>query len=363
MLDFGSALYLGMRHPAASLASWEALTLGRPSASREPPGAGALARALALLVGTEAATLLPSTLHLFWDLMRVLAAERIALLVDAGSYPIARWGAQCAAASGTPLTLFARGSAGVALRLARAAVRAGRRPVIVSDGCFAGDGGAPPLRAYAAIARQLDGYLVLDDTQALGLFGQRPGARAPYGSGGGGSARMHGLEGRHVLVGASLAKGFGAPLAVLCTGAAMVRRFEEHSETRVHSSPPSVAAILAGQRALELNREQGDALRWRLWQLVARFRAAAARCGLALRGGAFPVQTLELGPAIDGARLHRSLCAAGVGTVPRRVDNRVTVSFLITAAHACSDVERAVATLAACVRRQLSTNKAILEAI
>ncbi|HEX9173648.1 MAG TPA: 8-amino-7-oxononanoate synthase, partial [Telluria sp.] len=318
MLDFGSALYLGMRHPAAALAGWEALTLGRPAAACEPPGAGVLARALARLVGTEAATLLPSTLHLFWDLLRVLAAERIALLVDAGSYPIARWGAQCAAASGTPLTLFARGSAGMALRLARAAAHAGRSPVIVSDGYFPGDGGAPPLRAYAAIARQLGGYLVLDDTQALGLFGQRPGPGAPYGSGGGGSARMHGLEGRHVLVGASLAKGFGAPLAVLCAGAAMVRRFENHSQTRVHSSPPCVAAIMAGQRALELNRERGDALRLRLWRLVARFREAVARYGLRLRGGAFPVQTLQLEPGIDGAQLHQNLCAAGIGTVPRR---------------------------------------------
>jgi 8-amino-7-oxononanoate synthase len=362
MLDFGSALYLGMRHPGAALARWEALTLGKPAAAGEPPGAAALAAALARLAGTEAATLLPSTLHLFWDLMKMLALEPIALLVDAGSYPIARWCAQCAAASGTPLRLFKRGSAGMALRLASAAASAGRRPVIVSDGYFPGDGGTPPLRAYAAIARQLDGYLVLDDTQALGLFGQRPGPRAPYGSGGGGSARMHGLEGRHVLVGASLAKGFGAPLAVLCACGAMVRRFEQHSDTRVHSSPPSVAAILAGQRALELNREQGDALRLRLWQLVARFRAAVARHGLALRGGQFPVQTLEPGPGIDGARLHDCLRAAGVGTVPRRLDQGVTVSFLITAAHAVADIERAVALLAACVRRQGSTNTACLEA-
>lgn len=362
MLDFTSALYLGLRHPGAALAPWQALTLGKPAALAEPPGAAALAAALARLVGTEAATLLPSTLHLFWDLLRMLARERIALLVDAGSYPIARWGAQCAAAGGTPVTLFARGSATMALRLARAAARGGRIPVIVSDGYFPGDGGAPPLRAYAAIARQLNGYLVLDDTQALGLFGRGPAPGAPYGSGGGGSARMQALAGPHVLVGASLAKGFGAPLAVLCACAPMVRRFERHSETRVHSSPPSVAAILAGLHALELNRARGDALRWRLWQLVGRFRAAVARHGLALRGGRFPVQTLAPAPAIDGLRLYHCLRATGVATVPRRLGKGTTVSFLISAAHGYRDIERAVAALAACVRMQRSTNPVCLEA-
>ena len=68
MLDFTSALYLGLRHPLGSSRPWAALSLGRPAALQPPPGAGALARELAALQGCEAATLLPSTLHLFWDL-------------------------------------------------------------------------------------------------------------------------------------------------------------------------------------------------------------------------------------------------------------------------------------------------------
>lgn len=363
MPDFGSALYLGLRHPGAALGAWDALTLGRPAASAEPPGARALAAGLARLAGAGAATLLPSTLHLFFDLLAMLGSEPVTLLLDDASYPIACWGAQHAQARGTPLQSFPHGCAASAQRAAAAAARAGRRPVIVADGYFPGAAAAPPLRAYADIARSLGGYLVLDDTQAFGLFGQAPRRLAPYGSGGGGSLPLHGLAGPHVVLGASLAKAFGAPLAVLAGDAALVRRFEQGSATRRHSSPPSVAAIRAGLRALQLNRVRGDALRARLWSVVALWRAALARHGIAARGGHFPVQTLELAPAVDGVRLHQRLRGAGVDTVLQRDGGRATVSFLFRADHAYADIERAVGVLAACLRRPGSTTNARLEVL
>lgn len=352
MLDFASALYLGMRHSGTELQCWNALTLGRPAALQEPPGAVELAGALAGLVGTETATLLASTMHLFWDLMGMLADEQVVLLVDDGAYPIARWGAERAAALGVAVKRFERGSANAAARLARAAAVAGRRPVIVTDGWFPGPGVAPPLAAYAEIVGGLGGYLVVDDSQLLGLFGQQAGRFAPYGKGGGGSLRRHGLVGLpQVLVGASLAKAFGTPLAVLCGGAELVRSFEARSATRKHCSPPSVAVIRAGLRALALNRTIGDALRWRLWCRVSLFRARVRQLGLGLWGGCFPVQTIAPTPLLDGERLHTALRAAGVDTVLQRLRGQPAVTFLITTGHTVADIEQAGATLASSLRR------------
>lgn len=352
MADFTSALYLDMCHPSSALGGWDALTLGRPAALQTPPGAAGLAAALAQLGGFESATLLPSTLHLFWDLLEMLAGERITLLVDAASYPIARWAAQHAARNGAPLQLFPHSEADAARRLARTAAQAGRRPVIVADGYFPGADSVPPLRAYAAIARESHGYLVFDDTQPFGLFGSAPTPSAPYGLGGGGSARWHGLRGDHVIVGASLAKGFGAPLAVLCGSAGLVRRFEARSETRVHSSPPSVAAIRAGLLAVRRNAGQGEELRARLWQRVCQWRRGMARRGIACRGGSFPVQTPVLARHVGGARLHRDLAGAGVAAVPQRLGGRRMVSFLITAGHTEAQIDHALAVLARCLQRQ-----------
>ncbi|RSZ57850.1 aminotransferase class I/II-fold pyridoxal phosphate-dependent enzyme [Massilia atriviolacea] len=345
MLDFASALYLGMRHPSAELGGWDALTLGRPAASREPPGAAQLAAALALLCGCQAATLLPSTLHLFCDLFDLLAREPLAILVDGASYPIARAGAERAAARGTPLAVFAHADVEDARRLARAARRQGRRPLILADGCTPGAPQPAPLAAYAALMREMDGWLVLDDTQAIGLFG----------AGGGGSLRRQGVAGPQVVAGSSLSKAFGAPLAVLCASAELVRRFGESSQARVHSSPPPVASIRAALAALRINRAHGDDLRARLWRRVAQWRAGAARHGIALHASAFPVQTLAPDRDVDGVALHACLRRAGVDAVLQRAGARSALSFIVTARHAPDDIERALALLAACLRAQAAT--------
>ena len=47
---------------------------------------------------------------------------------------------------------------------------------------------------------------MLDDTQAFGILGEGPLKSNPYGMGGGGSLRWHGVYGPHIIVGSSLAK-------------------------------------------------------------------------------------------------------------------------------------------------------------
>ena len=345
MADFSSALYLGMRHPSSALGSWDALTLGRPAALQEPPDGQGLASALARLQGCEAATLLTSTLHLFWDLFGMLCEEPLAILQDAAAYPIARWGAQRALAQGAVLQVFAPGAVRRAQQLAQYWRGQGRCPVILADGYTPGSAAPPPLAAYARIAREYGGYLVLDDTQALGLLGSRPDRYAPYGRGGGGSLPWHGLAGPHVVVGASLAKAFGAPLAVLAGGRQLVRRFEQQSQVRSHTSPPCAAVIRAGLHALELNRQHGDALRWQLWCRVAQWGGALARDGRASEGGIFPVQTLCSGPGVDAAALHERLRQVGIDAVLQQHPARL--SFLLRADHSAAEIDRLLGELSA----------------
>lgn len=343
MLDFTSALYLGMRHPAAQLAPWSCLTLGQPAALQEPPGAQALAADLAALQGCEAACVLPSTLHLFWDLFGMLATERLVILVDGGSYAIARWGAERAQALGLPLHLFPRGQMAALRRLVVKWGRQGRRPLILADGYVPGSEQVLPLAAYAALARQGGGYLLLDDTQVLGVAG----------AAGGGSARLHGLPdgydkaGGHLIVGASLAKGFGVPLAVLAGSAGLLRRFEAHSQTRVHASPPSAAVLAAARRALTLNAAHGDVLRARLAARVAQWRAGMAAAGIACRGGSFPVQRLP-----GRIHLQQALRAAGVLALAQTGGGAGALIFLLRADHTPRQLEQAMDLLEHQIRRR-----------
>jgi 8-amino-7-oxononanoate synthase len=75
VLNFTSALYLGLRHPSWSLRPWAQLTTGAPAALAPPPGARMVADMLAALQGCERAALAPSTLHLFWDLFGMVGSR------------------------------------------------------------------------------------------------------------------------------------------------------------------------------------------------------------------------------------------------------------------------------------------------
>jgi 8-amino-7-oxononanoate synthase len=353
MADFTNALYLGLHHPSASLPGWQALTLGRPAVLTEPHGALDVAAALAQLQGTAAATLLPSTLHLFWDLLRQLAQQsRSVVLLDAGAYPILHWAAEGAAAVGAQVRRFAHHDAAALAQLAEQALSAGLRPIIVCDGFCTGCSHAAPLRAYARIAVSSGGLLVLDDTQALGVLGHAPSAACPWGHGGGGSLRWHGLSGKQIVVGASLAKGFGAPLAALSGSQAVIERFVQHSQTRLHCSPPSIAVVQAAHAALAANARQGRGWRERLLCLVQRLRGALMRAGLHAVGTLpFPVQSFVSRHAPGAAalvRLWQQLQASGVQALLTRGCQGLAprLSFIVTARHSAAQIDRAAALLA-----------------
>ncbi|XLZ71650.1 aminotransferase class I/II-fold pyridoxal phosphate-dependent enzyme [Massilia sp. SR12] len=334
--DFTSALYLGLRHASSALQPWDELTLGKPAALAPVPGEVALGAELAGLMDCAAACLLPSTLHLFWDVFGWLAGQHCAVLVDAAAYPVARWGVERAAARGAPVQLFRTGDAAHAGQLARSWRNTGRLPLLLADGYSPGCEAPPPLAAYAEIAASQRGLLLLDDTQALGVLGPR----------GGGSVPAHGLAGAPVLCGASLAKGFGVPLAVLAGPRGLLGRFMAASESRVHCSPPSAVLVAAAGHALQLNRRTGNALRLRLRERVAQLRGLLAAQGIACTGGSFPVQRIALAPGSDGPDLHARLSLAGIEVLLQGTRAQPVLTLLLRADHGAEEVAHAARTIA-----------------
>jgi 8-amino-7-oxononanoate synthase len=354
---FTSALYLGLAHGSAALRPWPRLTAGAPAALVSPAGSQPVARHLAALVGTEAAALGVSTLHLFWDLCGQLRRRPVRILFDRHLYPVGRWGIERAAAAGVPAAPFAHQDAAALSR--RLANGPGLRPVIVTDGLCPDCGRVPPLDRYLALAEAHGGWLLVDDSQALGLLGRSPGPGCPYGHGGGGTPVFRGIRGissPRLLLVSSLAKSFGAPIAMLAGAQETVRSFLDASETLVYSSPPSVAAIRAAEAALAVNRERGDELRARLADRVARFRRGLREIGLSAGGGLSPVQNLGISAGLDPAALQRRLQAAGVDAVLRRGKCRPGrfLTFLLRADQAPEEIDRTVEALARITRASLT---------
>lgn len=347
-LDFTSALYLGFSHASASLPPWRQFSTGRPAALQPPPGSRNIKRELAELVGCEAAVLGPSTLHLFWDLFGRFVGQSVAVYLDSGVYPIVRWASERAAMRRVPVHVFPHHDVDGLERLVVRRSECRRRPVIVTDAVCTERGEVAPLRDYLSIARSHGGLLVFDDTQGLGILGYGPDRDAPYGRGGGGSWRWHGLEGDDIVSVASLAKGFGVPVAALCGTHSFVQRFERVSETRVHCSPPAVPTLLAANHAQRENRVRGDSQRFVLANLVRCFRTRLKEIDFKACGGLFPIQNIETLTGRAAVAGFRRLKQLGVQTVLRQLNGSQLpqIAFIITARHRHKDIDHAVAALA-----------------
>lgn len=352
VIDLTSSLYLGLRHDSAVVPPWTSLTTGVPAALAVAPEAGMVAAGLADLIGTKAATLAPSTLHAFWDLFVAIGARQI--YVDAGTYPIARWGAERAQCAGAAVRTFRHHDPG-ALRRA-VTTMGGRGPVVLTDGLCPGCGGVAPVGDYLDAVRSLGGTVVVDDTQALGVLGT-PTPGHLYGAGGGGTARWSGLSDAGLIVVASLAKGLGVPVAMVAGSHAMVRRYEARGETRIHCSPPSNAHLSAATHALHCNALQGDELRRHVARLVTRFRALLDGQGIRVMAGLFPIQTVRPETRLDLRAVHRHLLELGIRAVLHRprCERGLALSFILTAAHREPDVDRAARAIGIALSREPQT--------
>ncbi len=292
-LDFTSALYLGMKHSSEDLLAWDSLTTGVPAALKEPKLARQLSGQLAKMMGAEAGIAYPSTLHLFRDLFDLMIREDVLFLLDDKAYPISSWGIDGAWVKSVQVLHFPHGDSQRLKGLLRSNLRKGQRPVIVTDGWCPQCGRAMPLQTYISLLKPFGGILVIDDTQALGILGKRPTRQMPYGFGGGGILPWLGLQGSNIVIGSSLAKGFGVPFAVLAGDNILVKKIRQHSLTQVHCSPPSSADFRAAQQALQINTQHGDTLRQLLYQNVLFFKQELWNAGIYTSGGIFPVQLLK----------------------------------------------------------------------
>ena len=175
-----------------------------------------------------------STVHAVLDCVATLTAPGAAVLLDAGAYPMGRWGPpRPGRVVASPTAI--RQPRPPAARLVRTGPAA-----VVTDGFCPGCGRPAPLAAYLRVVRAHGGLLLVDDTQALGVLG-RPAAGQAYGTGGGGTAAWTGTGGPELVVVASLAKGLGVPLAVVAGERRVVGlvRTARPASTAVPRRPPT----------------------------------------------------------------------------------------------------------------------------
>jgi 8-amino-7-oxononanoate synthase len=356
MIDFASTLYLGMQHPSTETGSYDALTTGTPASLEVSPLSVTVAAQAAALQGCEAGMVASSTLHLSIDVLDRLGRTH-AIIADQALYPVMRWGLERIMGLGVPVIWFRHGDATDLARHIRQLPHT-RPPAVIVDATSV-EGSPAPIRRYLALVRRHSGLLAIDQSQTLGLLGERPCASHPWGRGGGGVLRYADIApAEPVLLLASWAKAFGAPLATLCGPATLVNEIARDGPTQSHCSTASQNALLAAMSALAINQRDGERLRTALSRLVARLDDGLRWLvrhrlpDLQILRRFHPLQQIRLDSTERTVGLHAALRARGFRTaLLRQCGPHYALAVVVRASHHTADIDALTAAIGALAPR------------
>ncbi|MEK6305901.1 MAG: 8-amino-7-oxononanoate synthase [Pantoea dispersa] len=234
------------------------------------------------------------------------------------------------AASHSPATLrrFAHNQPASLAKLL--ATRAEGGTLVVTEGVFSMDGDSAPLAELAAETRRAGGWLLVDDAHGIGVTGEQ----------GRGSCWQQQVKPELLVV--TFGKGFGVSgAALLCDDATAdyVEQFSRHLIYSTAMPPAQCCALLAALAQIQ----QGDALRARLQQNIARFRAGAAQLPWQLMASDSAIQPLIVGENRAALALAQRLAQAGcwVSAIrpPTVPPGTARLRITLTAAHHPEDID------------------------
>ena len=212
--------------------------------------------------------------------------------------------------------------------------------LLATDGVFSMDGDVAPLRALAAVARQQQATLYVDDAHGIGVLGEA----------GRGSVDAAGLAADDVpLRLVTFGKALGSVGAAVVGDADLIGHLAETARPYIYTTalPPSQAA--ATRAAVRIARA-GDDLRARLAANIERLKQGMRANGLALMPSDTPIQPLLVGSdahalAMAAALEERGYWVAAIRppTVP---EGGARLRIALSAAHDAAQIDGLLVALA-----------------
>lgn len=193
-------------------------------------------------------------------------------------------------------------------RLVRSELRAGERPLVLTDGVFPSRGEIAPLDAYAAAVRGLGGALVVDDAHAIGVIG-RTGKGTWEERGLGRGDRLE--SGGGLLQTGTLSKALGAFGGFVAAGAETAARVVEESLVFSGATGIPLPLAAAAVRSIEILEREPERIA-RLRERTLSWKGRIAALGYPVEPT--PVPIVSIVPIEERAReaLRSSLFRRGV---------------------------------------------------
>ncbi|HKU62824.1 MAG TPA: glycine C-acetyltransferase [Gemmatimonadales bacterium] len=217
------------------------------------------------------------------------------------------------------------------------AERGNRVRMVVTDGVFSMEGSIAPLPDLVELCRRHEAVLVVDDSHATGVLGER----------GRGSAEHFGLVGEVDIITSTLGKALGGAAGGFVAGPASVCDFlTQRARPQLFSNalPPTVAASsLAAIEFLEAHPERVSTLR----ENARYFRERLIELGFKPLPGETPIIPVILGETAAAIRMSDLLLGEGVFVTgfgyPVVPQGEARVRCQISAAHTREDLDEALA--------------------
>jgi 8-amino-7-oxononanoate synthase len=172
-----------------------------------------------------------------------------------------------------------------------------RRPgLICVDGINSMTGNPPDLAAFAALAREHDALLYVDDAHGFGVIGERSDDElCDYGTHSNSIVRHLGETYDNIILVAGFSKAYSSLLAFIACPTAIKQLLKTAAPPYLYSGPSPVASLATGLEGLRVNRDRGDALRAHLRRLTGRVLDCAHELGIATPNqSGFPIVEIPL---------------------------------------------------------------------
>jgi len=228
--------------------------------------------------------------------------------------------------------------------------RGARTTLIATDGVFSMDGVIAPLADICDLAERYGALVMVDDSHALGVLGER----------GRGTPEHHGVGKRVDIVTGTLGKALGgASGGFTCSSREVVELLRQRSRPYLFSNSLAPMIASASITAIEVAGRSQD-LRARLRRNAQHFRAAVEAAGFATRGAGHPIIPVMVGEAADAQQIAAGLFELGVYAVgffyPVVPHGEARIRVQVSAQHEIADLDFAVEQLAA-VRAGIATGR------
>ena len=217
------------------------------------------------------------------------------------------------------------------------AARDRRTRLVITDGVFSMEGSIAPLPDLVELCRRHDAVLMVDDSHATGVLGER----------GRGTAEHFGLVGEVDIITSTLGKALGGAAGGFVAGSAAACDYlTQRARPQLFSNalPPTVAAsALASVEYVESHPERVETLRTN----ARYFRERLIELGFRPLPGQTPIIPVILGETAAAIRMSDMLLSQGVFVTgfgfPVVPQGQARVRCQISAAHSRDDLDEALA--------------------